>query len=58
MVESIVHIARAMNLPTIAEWVEDEAVLERVKTLGVHYAQGYGVSRPRSINIDELKSPI
>ncbi len=58
MVESIVHIARAMNLPTIAEWVEDEAVLERVKSLGVHYAQGYGVSRPRSINIDELKSPI
>ena len=54
MVESIVHIARAMGVPTIAEWVEDDAVLKRVTSLEVDYAQGYGVSRPQLVEVEKI----
>lgn len=46
MVEAINHIGQMMGLQTIAEFVENETILEKVKTLGVNYAQGYGISKP------------
>lgn len=46
MVEAINHIGQMMGLQTIAEFVENEAILEKVRTLGVNYAQGYGISKP------------
>lgn len=46
MVESLNQVGHNMGLQTIAKGVEDGALLERLRRLGVDYAQGYGVARP------------
>ena len=46
IVEGFNAIAHAMDLKTIAEFVEDEDILERLRTIGVDYAQGYAIARP------------
>lgn len=46
MVESINHIGHVMKLRTVAEFVENDAVLEALRAIGVDYAQGYGVQKP------------
>ncbi|MDW3688831.1 EAL domain-containing protein [Cupriavidus sp. CV2] len=46
MVEAIQRIGHAMGKQTIAEYVENEALLARLRELGVDYAQGYGVGPP------------
>lgn len=48
LVRALVDVARAFNLHTIAEFVEDSSVLELLATLGVNYAQGYHIERPRA----------
>jgi len=46
MVEAIAHIASVMGIETVAEFVEDRALMEKLAVLGVDYAQGYGIHRP------------
>ena len=46
MVRSINEIGQVMGLKTIAEFVENDAILEKLKKIGVNYAQGYGISKP------------
>jgi len=46
MVRSINEIGHVMGKQTIAEFVEDEAILEALRELGVDYAQGHAISRP------------
>ena len=46
IVGSLVRIARMRNIECIAEWVEDEETMERLRVLGVRYAQGFSVHRP------------
>ncbi|MGB7890498.1 MAG: EAL domain-containing protein [Microcoleus sp.] len=52
LVEGFNRIAHAMNLKTIAEFVEDETILEKLREIGVDYAQGYGIARPVPINFN------
>jgi diguanylate cyclase (GGDEF)-like protein len=52
MVRSISDVARAMNLRTIAEFVEDDDTLDALREMSVHYAQGYGICPP--FPIEEL----
>ncbi|MEG4232272.1 EAL domain-containing protein [Microcoleus sp. Pol11C3] len=52
LVEGFNRIAHAMNLETIAEFVEDETILEKLREIGVDYAQGYGIARPVPINFN------
>lgn len=47
MLQSINHIGHIMGLKTIAEYVENTAVLEKVRSLGIDYAQGYAISYPK-----------
>lgn len=47
MVRSINDLAHYMGIQTIAEYVEDDAILARLAEIGVDYAQGYGIERPR-----------
>ncbi len=47
VVKAMVEIAAGMGLKTIAEFVEDAETLELLAELGVDYAQGYHVARPR-----------
>lgn len=49
-VESINQIGHVMGLTTIAEFVENDAILEMLKEVGVDYAQGYGIDRPKQFS--------
>ncbi|MBE9077299.1 PAS domain S-box protein [Romeria aff. gracilis LEGE 07310] len=49
MVEAINRVGQVMGIQTIAEFVENEDILEKLKTLGVDYAQGYGIAKPRQL---------
>ncbi len=49
MLQSINNIGHIMGLKTIAEYVENPAVLETVRTLGIDYAQGYAISYPQPL---------
>lgn len=54
MVEAINRVGHIMGLKTIAEFVEqkdDQAVLEKLRAIGVDFAQGYGVGHPEPIQI-------
>jgi EAL domain-containing protein (putative c-di-GMP-specific phosphodiesterase class I) len=46
VVEAINQVGKAMGIQTIAEFVENNAILEKLRNLGVDYAQGYGISEP------------
>ena len=46
MVETINRIGHILGMRTIAECAENEAIIERLREIGVDYAQGYGVSMP------------
>jgi EAL domain-containing protein (putative c-di-GMP-specific phosphodiesterase class I) len=49
MVEAINRVGQVMNLKTIAEHVEDEAVWQTLREMGVDYVQGYGVEMPHPL---------
>ncbi len=46
MVTAINHVGHTMNLRTIAEYVENDAIKLRLKEIGVDYVQGYGIGKP------------
>jgi diguanylate cyclase (GGDEF)-like protein/PAS domain S-box-containing protein len=48
-VKAIVQIAGGLEKPTIAEFVESDATLQALMTLGVDCAQGYHIGRPRPV---------
>ena len=47
-VKALVDVARGMGMRTVAEFVENEQVFERVRGLGVDYVQGYYLGKPQS----------
>ena len=49
MVTSIHQVGKVMGLTTIAEGIENAAVLEEVRRIGVDYAQGYYLHRPEAL---------
>ncbi|MCC3405627.1 MAG: EAL domain-containing protein [Microcoleus sp. PH2017_10_PVI_O_A] len=51
MVEAIAKIARAMGIKTIAEYVESQAVMDKLKELGVDYGQGYYLGKPQNCTV-------
>ncbi len=48
-VRGIIELARGMSVDTVAEYVESEALAERVRELGVDYGQGYVFGRPEPL---------
>ncbi|MEQ1637988.1 MAG: EAL domain-containing protein [Methylococcales bacterium] len=52
MVKSINEVGHVMKKKTVAEFVENEKIFNLLKTLGVDYAQGYGIGKP--VPLDEL----
>lgn len=46
VVQLIVNFAKKMKIKTIAEFVHNEAVYKKVKSMGVDYAQGYFIEKP------------
>jgi diguanylate cyclase (GGDEF)-like protein/PAS domain S-box-containing protein len=49
LVEAIVGIARGMGKKTVAEFVTDQAMTDRLRRSGIDYAQGFHLGMPRSI---------
>ena len=50
MVKSMHQVGHALGLKTIAEYVENQAIIDVLSEIGVDYAQGYGIeiSKPLS----------
>ncbi len=46
LVEATNQIGHAMGIKTIAEFVENQEILVALRTIGVDYAQGYGIAKP------------
>ena len=49
MVKSINEVGQIVGVKTIAEFVENDAIKNKLKTIGVDYAQGYGIGKPMPI---------
>jgi diguanylate cyclase (GGDEF)-like protein/PAS domain S-box-containing protein len=49
IVDSINRISHILGMRTIAESVEDAAILARITELGIDYAQGYFVAEPEEL---------
>ena len=39
-----------MGMKTIAEFAENDAIVEKLKLIGVNYVQGYGIGKPQPIS--------
>jgi len=52
MVKSINDIGHVMGLETIAEFVESDEIAEKLREIGVDYAQGFALGKP--IPIDDI----
>ena len=50
MVEAINNIGHTMNVQTIAEFVENQAIFDQLRNLGVDFAQGYVIARPAPLD--------
>ena len=51
IVETIHSFAKKINVKTVAEFVSDEAIFNEVRNIGIDYAQGYYVGKPKEIFI-------
>jgi len=49
IVEAINRIAHILGLKTVAEYVEDATIMEKLRAIGVDYAQGYFVAKPEAL---------
>lgn len=49
VIDSLVQVAALRGIRCVAEWVEEGHALERLRTLGVHYAQGYMLHYPEPL---------
>ncbi len=46
MVLAISSMCRVLGLSTIGEFAENETIIQKLREIGVDYAQGYGISKP------------
>lgn len=53
IVEAINQVGHALGLKTIAEFVENDAILQKLRAMGVDYAQGYGIAQPKPLIIPQ-----
>ena len=58
LVRAIVSLTRDLGIGTVAEYAENARIIERLRELGVQYAQGYGVEKPRAFKdvLNELSA--
>ncbi|WP_022951587.1 EAL domain-containing protein [Leucothrix mucor] len=49
VVQSIVAAARAMDIRTVAEYVSDQAILDKVTELGIDFVQGFCLNEPEPL---------
>jgi diguanylate cyclase (GGDEF)-like protein/PAS domain S-box-containing protein len=49
IVRAVNSVAQQLGVKTIAEYVENRAIFDCIKAMGVDYAQGHGLSLPRPL---------
>lgn len=49
-VRCFVEVAKVVEIKTVAEYVDQPEILERVRELGIDYAQGFLIHQPEPIN--------
>ena len=49
VVKTITEAAKKMSIKTVAEFVKDEATLDKVSELGIDFAQGYCLDKPQEL---------
>lgn len=54
IVEAINQIGHVMGIQTIAEFVENDEILQKIKAIGVDYAQGYGIGKPHPLIFEKV----
>lgn len=52
LTKAINQVGHAMGIQTIAEFVENDSILEKITALGVDYAQGYGIAKPQPLQFN------
>lgn len=50
IVTAINHIAHTLGMETVAEFVEDQRIVEALNAIGVDYLQGYHLGRPQPLD--------
>ena len=50
-VSAINDVAHVMNIETIAEFVESEAIVATLREIGVNYGQGYAIGKPLALDV-------
>ena len=53
IVKAITDLGRGMDIQTVAEFVENQAIVDKLLELGVDYAQGYHIGMPGPHLLDE-----
>ena len=56
MVRSINEVGHVTGKRTIAEFVENDAIFERLRTIGVDFAQGFGIDYPSPMTLPDDKA--
>ena len=51
VVEAVSLIGKRIDMLTIAEWVENDEILDAVLKLEIDYAQGFGIHKPEIIEV-------
>ncbi|MEA5463067.1 EAL domain-containing protein [Leptothoe sp. PORK10 BA2] len=49
IVDMVNQVATMMGMKTIAEFVENDLILDRLRELNVGYVQGYGIGKPKPL---------
>ena len=49
IVAAVHRVGQVMGIQTIAEFVENHTILEHLRSIGVDYAQGYGIHQPEPL---------
>jgi len=52
MLQSLIMMSKELKVTTVAKWVDNDTQKGKLRQLGIHYIQGFGVSKP--INETEL----
>lgn len=58
IVEACNGISHAAGLQTIAEFVENQQIADALKQIGVDFAQGFGIEKPRSLADGQAPKPL
>lgn len=57
IIGSLVGLARLRNIECIAEWADSEETIERLRVLGVRYAQGFFIEEPVPLAVTPGRTP-